>query len=209
MIREDTLQPYTRRNGSVQLNDCHIHALPLPKDLLQEYSDRTLTLRVTLSYFAAPNPTANNAVGSSRYRYGGALLRFMVRHKDDSIDKFNSRLERSAEIEESEDEEDVARKSTSDPGWALGSQLRAKGGSVLHDIWRGPAADLLTMDRIAVFPRKGWWASKRFREGDRWHNAHEMPMRYSLLVSIESEEEVPIYQNIQNIIESQVAIDAS
>lgn len=211
MIREDALQPYLKRNGSIQLNDCHIHTIPLPQDLLRENSDMTLTLRVTLSYFTAPNPTANNALGSSRYRYGGALLRFMVRHKDDSVETFNARLERAAEKEEDEDSGDAddARKANSDPGWALGSQLRGKGGSLLHDVWQGSAADLLTMDRIAIFPRKGWWSGRQFSEDHPWHKAYERPVRYSLLVSIESNQDVPIYQSIQNILEAEIEAEAT
>lgn len=209
MIREDSLQPYIRRNGSSQLNDCHIHEIPLPKDLLSEHSQSTLSLRVTLSYFTAPNPSANNAIGGSRYRYGGSLLRFVVRHKDDSVEAFNARLEKVAEQEDQEEESPQISSMKSDPGWALGRQLRGKGGSLIQDVWRGQAADLLTMDRVAVFPRKGWWANRNFDEGDRWHKSYEMPQRYSLLISIDAEQDIPLYQHIQNIIEPTVSVDAS
>lgn len=209
MIREDSLQPYIRRNSSNQLNDCHIHTIPVPKELLSEHSQSTLTLRVTLSYFTAPNPSANNAIGGSRYRYGGSLLRFVVRHKDDSVDDFNARLEKAAADEDKDEEAANVSSMKSDPGWALGRQLRGKGGSLIHDVWRGSAADLLTMDRIAVFPRKGWWANRKFDEGDRWHKSYEMPQRYSLLISIDSEQDIPLYEHIQNIIEPPVTVDAT
>jgi hypothetical protein len=203
MIREDSLQPYALRNGGIQLNDCHVHLLPWPKGLLQQHYDSTLRLRITLSYFTAPNPSANNALGSSRYRYGGCLLRFMVRHKDESADHFDARLKGTAR----ENDEDAADGTTlsanagADTGWALGPKLCGKGGSLVQDIWEGPAAQLLTMDRIAVYPAKGWWsANRKFPEGDRWHDCHNLPIRYSLIVSLEAQQDIPLYNEIQNLI---------
>lgn len=80
----------------------------------------------------------------------------------------------------------------------MGSKLCGKGGSLIHDVWKGSAADLAQMDRIAIFPAKGWWAYRTFPEGDPWHNCHSLPIRYSLLVSLEAEQDIPLYSEIQN-----------
>ena len=87
-----------------------------------------------------------------------------------------------------------------DSGWALGSKLCGKGGSLVQDIWEGTAADLLAMDRVAIYPVKGWWASRKFPEGDRWNNCHQMPIRYSLIVSIEADQDIPLYTEIENLV---------
>lgn len=208
LIRQDELRPYKKEKSSVKLNDCHIHRLPWPKQLLQDNYNATLTLRVTLSYFVAPNPSANNALKGSRYRYGGSLLRFLVRNKDDSDDaRFEARMTRVAQKTESPDDDDVnVENLPSDPGWALGSKLCGKGGSLIHDVWKGSAADLAQMDRIAIFPAKGWWAYRKFPKGDLWHDCHALPIRYSLLVSVEAEQEIPLYAEISNLLA--VPVDA-
>jgi hypothetical protein len=209
MIREDQLQPYALKENNVQLKDCHVHTLPWPKELLQQNFASTISLRVTLSYFTAPNPSANNALGSSRYRYGGCLLRFLVRHKDESLERFEARLKRTArEGDESTTGASSTGSTRTDTGWALGGRLCGKGGSLIQDVWEGTAAQLLTMDRIAVYPVKGWWAARRnFPEGDRWHNCHELPIRYSLIVSVESQQDIPLYNEIHNLI--QVPVEAT
>ena len=201
MIREDRLHPYAVKKSNIQLNDCHIHVLPWPKTLLQKHFSDTIKMRVTLSYFTAPNPSANNALGSSRYRYGGALLRFLVRNKDESEKNFETRLKRAAdESEEAPNGNSTLEKTKADSGWALGSKLCGKGGSLVQDIWEGTAADLLAMDRVAIYPVKGWWASRKFPEGDRWNNCHQMPIRYSLIVSIEADQDIPLYTEIENLV---------
>jgi hypothetical protein len=208
LIRQDELRPYKREKSSIKLNDCHIHQLPWPKQLLQDNYDATLTLRVTLSYFVAPNPSANNALKGSRYRYGGSLLRFLVRNKDDSDDaRFEARMTRIAQEKETSGDDSKEESLPTDPGWALGSKLCGKGGSLIHDVWKGSAADLAQMDRIAIFPAKGWWAYRKFPEGDPWHDCYAFPIRYSLLVSLEAEQDIPLYTEISNLVS--VHIDAT
>lgn len=209
MIREDQLQPYALKQGSVKLKDCHVHLLPWPKELLQQNFASTIRLRVTLSYFTAPNPSANNALGSSRYRYGGCLLRFLFRHKDESVERFEARLKSTArEHDENGNEPAPNQTISTDTGWALGGKLCGKGGSLVHDVWEGSAAQLLTMDRIAVYPAKGWWAvNRKFPEDDRWHNCFNFPIRYSLIVSLEAQQDIPLYSEIANLI--QVPLEAT
>jgi hypothetical protein len=85
--------------------------------------------------------------------------------------------------------------------------LRSKGGSIIHDVWQGNAADLAAMDHIAIFPVKGWWASRSFQPDSPWYRCHRRPMRYSLIVSLETMADVPLYNEISNLIS--VPLDAS
>jgi hypothetical protein len=62
------------------------------------------------------------------------------------------------------------------------------------------------MGHIAVYPVKGWWATRKFPEDHEDHNCHERRVRYSLIVSIEAEAPLPIYTEIEAAI---VAIEAA
>ena len=201
LLREDTITPFKGSAGAAGLNDCHIHGLPLPTALLQANPATTCTLKVTLSHFTAPNPSASNRIPGSRYRYAGCLLRFQVRHKDDSVAEFESRVAKVAEEDEEANEEGLEARN--DSAWALGAKLRGKAGSLVQDIWQGSAADLTQMDRIAVFPVKGWWAARSFNDRNSpWYRCHRRTVRYSLIVSVEIAAEVQLYNEINNIIVS-------
>jgi len=202
-FRQDTLTPYEGTAGAARTKDCHIHQLRLPVELIQSLGNTACTLRVTLSSFVAPNPSASNRIPGSRYRYGGSPLRFRVRHKDESEENFLALVSREAD----DGEDNAEPESLVDPAWALGAQLRGKSGSLVHDVWRGPAVDLATMDRIAVFPVKGWWAVRSFPTGSPWHHCHRRSIRYSLIVSVEVEADVPLYTEISNLLT--VPVDAT
>jgi hypothetical protein len=201
LLREDTIIPYKGNAGAALLNQCHIHRINLPIDLLRHHADVTCTMRVTLSYFTAPNPSASNLIGGSRYRYAGSLLRFRVRHKDESENDFERKV--SGDASEADDDE---ADNLYDHSWALGAKLRGKGGSLIHDVWQGSAIDLAQMDRIAVYPAKGWWASRSFAAGSPWHRCHQKSLRYSLIVSLEISADVPIYTEIKNLLEVPVEL---
>lgn len=106
----------------------------------------------------------------------------------------------------------MAQKSASDhdslhdSAWALGWKLRGKSGSLVQDVWRGPGAYLVTMDRIAIFPVKGWWASRSFPDDSPWHRCHKRSIRYSLIVSVETLANVPLYNEISTLLS--VPVDA-
>ena len=204
LLYEGELTPYKKQNGAVSLNDCHVHALTVPTQLLRGLGDTTCTMRVTLSYFVAPNPSSSNRIPGSRYRYGGALLRFRVRHKDEAETDFLQHVSSTADEESDEDE---AARSMHDRAWALGQQLRGRAGSLVQDIWRGNAADLASMTSIAVYPTKGWWAFRSFPAGSPWHRCYQRSLRYSLIVSLEVEADVPLYTEISNLLS--VPVDAT
>ena len=161
---EESIQPYAGTAGNASLNECHLIQLPWPVALLQANADVTCTLRVTLSYFIQPNPGTRSWDNGKKYKYASHLLGFTPKNKGHNLEEFRSRLHA--------EEENLAG-SLNDPGWALGDKLRRKGGSLIQDIWRGSAADLATMEAIAVFPRaKGWWATRKYGEDRQEHNCH-------------------------------------
>ena len=55
----------------------------------------------------------------------------------------------------------------------VGSKLRGKSGSLVQDIWHGSAAHLAEMGQIAIFPVKGWFASRSFPDGHEFNNCHQ------------------------------------
>lgn len=207
LVRQDELTPYEGSAGSAGLKDCHVHRLRLPAALLQSMGDTECTLRVTLSYFVAPNPSASNRIPGSRYRYGGGLLRFRIKHRDESDENFMALVSREAEAADEDADERAEPDRFYDSAWALGTKLRGKSGSLVQDVWRGPDVDLVTMDRIAIFPVKGWWASRSFPDEDSpWHRCHKRTIRYSLIISVETLANVPLYNEISTLLS--VPLDA-
>lgn len=200
LFTEGMLQPYKGKAGTASLNECHLIALPWPVALLQAHPDITCTLRVTLSYFIHPNPGTRSWDNGKKYKYASHLLGFTPKHKDHSMEEFRSRLHA---------DEDALAGALNDPGWALGDKLRRKGGSLIQDIWRGSAADLATMDAIAVFPRaKGWWATRKYGEDRQEHDCHLNSVSYSLIVSLETEADLPVYSAIEAAIQN-IDLDAA
>jgi hypothetical protein len=202
LFREDSLRPFTNEG---KLNDCHIHTLPIPADLLEDPLMRDAIMRVTLSYFIAPSPSASNRMPGSRYRYAGCLLRFEARNANETDDAFLRRVGNAAEDEADDvgEEEDTTvpnRTRINHGRWALGPGLRGKGGSLIHDVWRGSATDLLTMNQIAVFPKKGWWSYRSFPNDSVWYQCKRRQIRYSLVVSLETVANVPLYTEISNLL---------
>lgn len=199
LIREETIQPFTDKGG---LNDCHIHTLPIPANLLGNPMMGDAILRVTLSYFIAPSPSASNSLPGSRYRYAGCLLRFETRNVNESEYDF---LRRVGQIATEEEDGNEITEFSEGPRinhrrWALGPTLRAKGGSLIQDVWKGSAADLVTMNQIAVFPKKGWWSYRSFNRESPWYRCKQRQVRYSLIVSIETMADVSLHAEISNLI---------
>lgn len=194
IFAEYEIAPYQGNAGEASLNECHLISLPWPKQLLQDHDDVTCTLRVTLSYFIEPNPGTRSFETGQKYRYASHLLGFKPKHASHSLDEFRSRLHA---------DEDSQGESLTDPGWAVGGTNRGKAGSLVQDVWRGSAAELASMDAIAVYPRaKGWWALRKFQEDREEHNCHLRKVPYSLIVSIETEANLPIYQELSSAIDN-------
>lgn len=205
MIIEDEIQPYNPESaaGSATLGNFNLYDLPWPRQLMDDYPEVTLTLRATLSTFIHPNPGSRCWEKNQKYRYASHLLRFDFKRSAESEIAFERRLKKLAEDEEPEEGRDPT---PYDSKWALGSRLRGKAGSLVQDIWQGSAADLREMGRLAVFPVKGWFATRKFGEEHEFHNCHQRRVRYSLIISIDAEQEIGLYNEISNLISVQVDI---
>jgi len=187
LICEDSLQPFIREGSKdPKLCDMNLHRLPWPVEELEALGETEVEMRVTLSYFIEPNPSARGI--RSRYRYESHGLRFAVKRPYESDDEFRQRINKAAR----DAEEGSSTNAGNDPRWMLGTQNRHR-GSVHSDIWRGSAADLASRGMLAVFPVTGWWKTRPKLE------RYNQRAPYSLLVSIRaSEVDVPLYAAIYN-----------
>ena len=195
MICEEFLLPFRCNNDKdIQLGDMNLHRLLWPLDKLEELGTTPVEMRVTLSYFIEPNPSARGV--TSRYRYESHGLRFDVKRSFESEDTFRSRINAAAQS----DKEHLSS-TNSDLNWTIGSNGRHK-GSLHSDIWKGTAADLASRGVIAIFPSTGWWKTrKKLKRFDQ-------QIRYSLIISISAPDvDVDLYTPIVNQIKAPVVIE--
>jgi len=193
LIMERSLVPYRLEQSRVKSNTFHIVDLPWPKEALLDLAEEEVKLTITLSYFIEPNPGNKRYAKSANYRSHG--LRFKMMDSNESLRAFKSRVSRV--IREEED----GYVSEGNENWILGRNIRDK-GSIHKDIWVGSAADLATRGKIAIHPVSGWWKDRK--KLNRFSNS----VRYSLVVSIESQnEEVQLYNEVLNQIRVDLDID--
>lgn len=196
LIVEDFVRPYQKvKDKGIVSRDMNLHLLPWPKEQLEALPpDTKVELRLTLSYFIEPNPSARGT--SSKFHYPSHRLRFDVqRPLDDTTEDFVARINAAAEREDDGDPIDPK-----DPNWFLGDQKRHR-GSLHQDIWQGTAAELASRGFIAVYPAKGWWRTRPAQE------RYDLPARYSLIVSIRTPQtDVDLYTPIAQMIAAQTAV---
>ena len=191
---EGEIQPYRGEWDDVKLNECQLVALPWPKELLLANPNQSATLRVTLSYFIEPNPGSRTWEKGQKYHYAGCLLRFQPKHTGMSDDQFQASLDADLPRQ--------GRAPQTDPGWAVGAMRRGKSGSLVQDVWKGTTDQLATMGHIGVYPAKGWWAYRHFKPGHDLHGSHLKSVKYSLIISLETEANLPIYNEIDAAIQT-------
>lgn len=192
LVSEQTIQPFKKEKSAVSLNEMHLYELPWPKDELLNLGEKSVKLKVTLSYFVEPSPGERG--WKDKYRYASFGLRFALKQPADNDNNgFIKRVNRF--IEREEDDE-----STSE-NWTIGKKARNK-GSIHSDFWIGSAANLADCDVIAVFPIGGWWKD-RIKE-----NKFDKKARYSLIVSLDCLEdtEIDIYTPVINKIKLPIEI---
>ena len=202
LIAQDVLQPFIKPDDAKasqdpKLNEMRLYQLPWPIEALQQLpSEIEVKLKVTLSYFIEPNPGRKGY--RTRYSYSSHGLRFEVIRPGQTISNFKASINQKS----NQETEDYNGPEGDNEGWKLGAQLRTR-GSLHSDTWTGSAASLADMHTVAVYPVGGWW---KYRSAmDRWQNS----IRFSLVVSIDlPDENIDIYSEIQNIISSEVEIDA-
>lgn len=195
LICEDSLQPFMREGTNTpKLRDMNLHRLPWPLEELEALGETEVEMRVTLSYFIEPNPSARGI--KSRYRYESHGLRFEVKRPHESDDEFRHRINLAAR----DAEEGSGTSSGDDSTWVLGTRNRHR-GSLHSDIWRGPGAELASRGILAVFPVSGWWKTRPKLE------RYARRADYSLLVSIRAPElDVEFYTAIENQIKVAIKV---
>ncbi|MEO8735494.1 MAG: S8 family peptidase [Edaphobacter sp.] len=160
--------------------------LPWPVAALEQLAEKQVALKVTLSYFIEPNPNWDAALVPQRYQSFG--LRFDLKRSTETEQEFYER------INDMERDGSPRGPAAQDDGWTFGSQSIAA-GSVHCDVWRGQAVDLASRGKIAIYPIGGWWRDRLKLK------RHSAETRYSLTVSISSEEQdVKLYTEIANMI---------
>lgn len=195
LVSQAILQPYAKVKGAAtQMNAHHIYQLPWPKVGLEALAEHVVRLRVTLSYFVDPNPSADAPLSPSRYRSFG--LRFDLRRKGESIEAFQSRLSDAADA--APDDLDLAENDTD----RLFGPKTVSAGSLHSDEWSCTAADLIDRDCIAVFPVGGWW-----KQSTKAEIANQLA-RYSLVVTMDAgDAEQDLYSEVEQIIEAKIAAE--
>lgn len=175
LVIQENIKPYKFEENRVKANECHVYTLPWPQTQLLELGESQVRLNVTLSYYIEPNP------GNKRYavanNYASHGLRFKLKDRDESSPAFMARINKEArKALEEEYESEGGEK------WIIGQQIRDK-GSIHRDIWLGNAADLATKNELAIIPTGGWWKTRPN------HKRYESEVRYSLIISIETDSE--------------------
>lgn len=200
LISQETIKPFIKERGKensatdAKLNEMVLYELPWPEEVLQSLGHQNVKLKVTLSYYIEPNPGRKGY--RSRYTYQSHGLRFEVIRPDQSLQNFKNFINGLA----SQDDEEYDGPEGDNSGWFFGPALR-KRGSVHTDTWTGDAAQLASMNYIAVYPVGGWWKHKTS------DNCWKKTARFSLIVTIETPEvEVDIYTPVQNIVELQIEV---
>jgi hypothetical protein len=172
--------------GYLRAREMNLHSLPWPTAELEGLGALEVEMKVTLSYFIEPNPSARG--WTKRYLYESHGLRFDIKRPFEDDEDFVERINLKARAEE-----DAHRSyASSDEGWLIGPMNRNR-GSLHSDRWRGPASDLAARGRIAVYPTMGWWRERKRHE--RWNRS----ARYALVVSIVAPEaSVDLYTAVKN-----------
>jgi len=176
LVVQDTIQPFWLDGAQAKTCEMNLHRLPWPKEVLEGMGPSQVRMRVTLSYFVEPKPGQRKGPGGigRRYRYASHGLRFAIKTAREEEREFLKKINKADRVEGEDLDADWDIQE-----WSIG---RARDhGSIHSDVWAGTAADLAAKDSMAVFPILGWWRDSK------WMNRIEQRVRYSLVVSIESD----------------------
>jgi hypothetical protein len=158
--------------------------LPVPEAELLADPDRSVELRVTLSYLAEPNTFRR------RVSYG-LDLRWDMQGPMETERAFRERINKLARGDTA-----PTRKTKSFP-WELGVTRRSK-GTVQSDRWMGEASMLAGSKLLAVVPVLGWW--------NRRAECQTLAQPFSLIISVVAEG-MDIYTPIQAAISVPVEVE--
>lgn len=197
LIEENSLRPYHKVGYEIKSCNMNLHALPWPVDELLSLQNTAVEMRVTLSYFIEPNPSARGS--ASKFYYPSHRLQFAMKRPTERLDEFSARINAATETEEPK-----ASPAGSDKNWLLGTGQRHR-GSLHQDIWRGTAAELANCGYLAIFPGQGWWKTRRALE------RFDSDAPYSLIVSIHTMETgvdllTPVELKVEELVQSIIRI---
>ncbi|WP_404326299.1 S8 family peptidase [Cobetia sp. UIB-001] len=195
LISQETIKPYKKQpSKDPSMNEMNIHHLPWPLEELEALGETEVEMRVTLSYFIEPSPSARGV--TSRYRYESHGLRFEVKRPYESEQDFRNRINDYPD----DDNNDNNTSKGNDNNWTIGPKNRHR-GSIHSDIWVGSAAELASRGMVGICPTMGWWRTrKKF-------GRYENDVRYTLIVSIKSPEtNIDLYSLIANKIANTTTI---
>lgn len=174
LIIQDTITPYKKSatKGAEHVhNEMKLFELPWPVVELRKLGSTTVTLRVALSTFIAPNPS--EASRGSKFRYASHNLRFKLNRSNEGAGEFVSRISKTVDASDWPllDEDD---------GWLFGRNRRDV-GSLQIDEMTCKASDLARRNILAVHPVAGWW------KGKSMPNPDQSTARFALTVEIDAE----------------------
>jgi hypothetical protein len=191
LLAQAYIKPYRREEkinaeGKTYLaeptfDEVHYYVLPWPRRTLEELRNVQVRLKITLSYFVEPSPSQAAPVTPSLYQSCG--LRFDMKRKGETEAVFRKRINR---LERGKEKLPAA---DPDTGWTFGSKS-VVAGSLHCDVWIGPAVDLASRNVIAIYPVGGWWRYRPHLE------RHDSRARYSLVISISTDEDAKLYTEI-------------
>lgn len=191
LISEDELRPYKKEEGkNVTLKEMKSVRLPWPDAALRALAATEIELRCTLSYFIQPDL---HSAGLDRQQYYPSHgLKFDFQRFDESEERALKRVNKAIISHDPQG---------SDEGWDLGRENRAR-GTLHHDIWRGPAYQLVDRQMITVTPMRGWWAANAGLE------VADVPIRYSLIVSIRTPQTAnDLVAEVRSLIPANLLVD--
>lgn len=193
-IAQSEIVPYKEGISGPIFNEMHIYDLPWPRETLLSMGAANVRLSITLSYFVDPAPGKYDSY--TAYQYASAGLRFDVSNIDESDIQLRNRI--SKQMNEEDKNNVVVNDSQR---WGIGKMKRAH-GSIHKDFIEKTAAELATCNKIVVYPVSGWWKNKKNLR------CYNKPLRYSLLVSLDSEEvDCNLITEIETVIRQPIEIE--
>jgi len=160
--------------------------LPFPKEALEQLEDKNAKLIVTLSYYIEPNPGTRRL--ATHYAYHSHQLDFEIINRLETLPEFKVRISKP------KDETKENRTKRTGVKWAIGKDSNLK-GSIRKDFITGTGRELSERNVLAIIPKNGWYKNLKRQ------NKFNEKVRYSLIVSIETEEtEVDLYTPVFNVL---------
>lgn len=167
LIAQDELCPFKREPGrTITLKEMKSFRLPWPDRALRALGATPIEMRCTLSYFVEPDP---HSAGLQRPQlYSSHGLSFDFQRFEESESRAERRVNRAVV---------ASGPGASDDGWTLGWRKRNR-GTLHHDVWSGPAYELVGRRLLNVTPSRGWWATNPSTPPE------DVAVPFSLIVSI-------------------------